>query len=226
MSNRDILKEALNEIKQEELKSLPAENEIEYEFSKEFKRCVKKLIKEQKKTYSSKALKRAIIILVAAILFMLIASSAMADSNKLLDFIYRIRSDGVLFVSDKSDEYSAKYFGQRFYTLNYIPEEYELTSSDIKPDFNLSKHIWNIPKTQKNIFLDQNDTVGTHGINTFDHYIEELSINGVDVIYVEQNENIDCFWKEKGYYFTLRYPIELGKDFIMKNAGQLVELPE
>ena len=114
MPNRDILKEVLYETKQEELQSLPAENEIEYEFSKEFKRCVKKLIKEQKKTYSSKALKRAKIILVAAILFMLIASSAMADSNKILDFIYRIRSDGVLFISDKSDEYSAKYFGQRF----------------------------------------------------------------------------------------------------------------
>lgn len=157
---------------------------------------------------------------------MLIASSAMADSNKILDFIYSIRSDGVLFLFDKLDEKPAKDFDQCFFTLSYIPEEYELMLSDIEPNFNLANHMWNIPKAQKNIVLDQSYSIGTHGINTFDHYVEELSINGVDVIYVEQKENIDCFWKEKGYCFTLRYPIELGKDFIMKNAGQLVELPE
>lgn len=226
MSNRDFLKEALYEIKQEELKSLPAENEIEYEFSKEFKTSVKKLIKEQKKTYSSKALKKAIIILVAAILFMLMASSAIADSNKLLDFIYRIRSDGVLFISDK-EELVTEEFKECLYTLNYIPEEYEQTLfhrpfSDIY-DVLIS---WEIPETKKSIFLDQNNNVGLQGINTYGNYVEELKINSIDVIYVEQNEYVHCFWKEKGYYFDLSYPKELGKDFMMKNVGQLVELPE
>ena len=56
--------------------------------------------------------------------------------------------------------------------------------------------------------------------------MEEININSVDVICVERDENISCFWKEKGYYFKLSYPKELGKNFIMKNAGKLIEFTE
>lgn len=227
MSNRDILKEALYEIKQEELKSLPAEEEIKYDFSKEFKVSIKKLIKEQKRPYSSKALKRAIIILVAAILFMLIAGSAMADGNKLLDFIYKIRSDNVLFISDKTDTKPAENFKECIYTLSYVPEEYEQALfHNPFPDTYEVLTIWDIPGNKKSISLDQGDSVGTIGINTYGNYVEEIKINSMDVIYIEQTEDTCCFWKEKGYYFKIRYPKELGKDFAEKNIGQLVELPE
>ena len=226
MSDRNIFKEVLYEIKQEELEGLPAENEIEYEFSREFKASVKKLIKEQKKTYSSKTLKRFIIILVAAILFMLIASSAVADSDKILDFIYKVRNDGVLFISDKSASEPSENYKDCIYSLTYIPEEYELSFSDIQPDYNTAFWVWKKIESRETISLDQKDNVGFIGINTNGNYVEELEINSVNVIYVEQEETIHCFWKEKGYYFDLSYPIELGRDFAERNIGKLVELTE
>lgn len=223
-SYKDVLKEALCEIKQEELEKLPSEDEIDYTFSSGFVKKVNKIIKDQKTTISSRTLRKAIIILVAAIIAMMIAGSAVADSNKILEFFYRLRDD-VLSISYTQEERTEN-FKECKYTLNYVPEEYERTKSNRLTDSFRAFTARDNAGNEKTILLNQQNSFGTTKIGTQGNYVEEININSVDVIYVERDDTISCFWKEKGYSFHLSYPKELGKDFIMKNAGKLVELSE
>lgn len=220
---KSILSDALNEIKDEELNNIPSENEIEYEFSDDFKRKANMLIKKQNKKFSSKTFRKSIIILVAAILTMLIAGSAVAENNKVLDFFYKIRNDNILFIFEK-DEKNNESFKECFYTLNYIPEEYSQTKFSKDPYVYHAITVWKSSNNKNSIILNQKINIGTVEINTYGNYVEEIRINSQNVLYIDKKENISCFWKEKGYFFHLSYPKELGKDFIMKNAGNLIDI--
>lgn len=221
---KDILSEALNEIKEDELKQIPDEHEIDYEFSNKFKRKSKKLIKEEKRYENrsfSKTLSKIVAVIVATIIAVAIMNKADASPDKVLDFLYYIYEKYIVVSYEANASHSdAKLVS---YTLKDVPENFVL-----RQYYNFGfkiRQIWDNKDTNTNIVLRQaeNDTSGSTEINANNSTIEEFEIENISVIFIRYENRIVCYWSEKNSYFELSYPEYLGKEFAVSNIGKLVE---
>lgn len=221
---KDILSEALAEIKEEELKSTPDEKAIDYEFSDKFKRKSKKLIKEQKKHESrslSKMLSKIAAVIVATIIAVAMMNKADAFPDKVLDFLYYVYEKYIVVSYEANSSHSDTELVP--YTLKVVPENFV-----IRQYYNFGfkiRQIWDNKDTNTNIVLRQaeNDTSGSTEINANNSTIEEFEIEDISVIFIRYENRIVCYWSEKNSYFELSYPEYLGKEFAVSNIGKLVE---
>lgn len=221
---KDILSEALNEIKEDELKQIPDEHEIDHEFSDKFKRKSKKLVKEQKKYENrtfSKTLSKIVAVIAATIIAVTMMNKADASPNKLLDFLYYVYEKYIVVSYESNSSHSDTELIA--YTLKNIPENFTL-----RQYYNFGfkiRQIWDNKDTDASIMLRQTeiDTSGSIEINADNSTIEEFESNDIGVILIRYDDKIICYWSEKNCYFELNYPAYLGKEFAVSNIGNLIE---
>lgn len=213
----DILRDALHEIKEEELNRLPLEEEIDHEFSKRFTDKTQNLIRNHNKYYSEKSFKRIILAVLIAILMLIITLSATASQDKILNFIYRIYSE-VVYINLGDSEKTETDVEHYKYTLCTVPDGYEYRGSR---GYSSSISLWINPEDNSRIELSQSTATKALQLNTYGNDVEEFTVNSVYVMCVKQEINYQYTWETNGYLFVLSYPIELGKDFAAQNIGKL-----
>lgn len=221
MKNKNNLSEALFELKIEELNNLPAENEIEYEFSSNFNKKAKRLTKTQKNKSSINTLRLtgeiAVVFIIALIVFVA-ASNTNASDNPKFDFLYKIFDNIVSINSEYNEPFETS--KTTYYSLKYIPEGYVEIGFSTSPANIIT--IYENPTNGKRIRFTQ--TVGfTNLTNSNGNYVEEITIGDINILYINNGDFVTCYWSENNNYFLLSYPTTFGKDLILKNAGQLTE---
>lgn len=215
----DILKDALWEIKEEEIVSLPEENEIDYEFSDEFKKKMDLLIKakpEKKKNHYGVLKKIAVIAIIFISLLAITTTKAGAKPLRIFDFIFEYLGNHISIYHEPYDETLGD---DTTYTLSYIPEGYKEIGFK-KYAFEVKKLIYEKNENSGRITLEQSNSDSM--FTTTIEESEECTINGISVLIIKNRFSYRAIWSEKKYYFTLTYPIELGKDLIYENVGNLI----
>lgn len=221
MKNKKNLAEALYELKIEELNKIPAENEIDYEFSNRFNKKSKHLIKTQKSNSLLKSLRLAseiaIVFFIALIVFVATTNTNASDNSK-FDFLYKIFNNIISINSEYNEPFEST--KTTYYTLSYVPNNYSEIGFSTSPSDITTIYEHSI--TRERIRFTQ--TIGiTNKTNTNGNYVEEITVGDIDILYINNGDFIVCYWMESDNYFILSYPMTLGKDLILKNAGQLTE---
>ena len=216
-----VLKDALNEIKLEELDALPNEDEIDYEFSEKFTRQTDKLIKKEKTKSRIPVKKIKIAASVAIILLVSVSLSHVdASQNKFFDFFINIYNSilniEVNYDTDHTEQITTHYF------LNEIPEGYTIKYYTPTPTRMRYRIISADEKSSVYFTQRTKSYFSENNINTNGACVEYLTVNSVgNVICVDNGLSIHCFWEEFGYAFELIYPSELGKEYMYNNIGKL-----
>ena len=219
---KDLLKEALSDIKDEELENLPAEDEIDYEFSDDFNRWSKKLINKQK-AGTSKTFQKIIAALLALFFAFMLVKDTNAVRNIINELTYRFYRDDVIeFNIDGTDEIvPGEYVA---YELPVLPQGYEFFS--IQPEDGHTRRWYKNPHTGQEIAFEQislNSNVDSlNRISTNGGYVEYLSVNFEEVIYIDSKNTCHVYWKELGCIFYLSYPSEIGKDYLNDVVCKLI----
>lgn len=219
----DLLKEALLEVKEEELEKLPAEDEVDYEFSKDFIRWNKKLINKQKRFTSGKTLKRVVAALIALSCVFVIMRETNASKTRVSNITYKYRDKTTieLFIKGSYELPAEAYVA---YDLPFIPEGFTTDGS-----FPYNNRTWRFYKEidgtetfefyQYNYLISGNDEENTSIGN---NPVEHLDINFIEVIYIEFQGTVRAYWTEHNCVFKLSYPVEWGKEFLEDIVGKLV----
>lgn len=219
----DLLKEALQEIKDEELEKLPVEDEVDYEFSKDFIRWNKKLINKQQPFTSGKTLKRIVAVLIALSCVFIIVRETNASKTRVSNITYKYRDKTTieLFIKGSYELPAEAYVA---YDLPFIPEGFTTDGS-----FPYNNRTWRFYKEidgtetfefyQYNYLISGNDEENTSIGN---NPVEHLDINFIEVIYIEFQGTVRAYWTEHNCVFKLSYPVEWGKEFLEDIVGKLV----
>lgn len=214
MSN---LQEAFREAARREFAMVPAEEELDYVFSRKFERNMQKIIRAQVYGYwnlVNTAAKRAACI--AAIIAMLL-TTAMA--------IKPIRERVIKFFVEVYEEYFEITFGEEVsgdldptpqpmtrYTFSWVPEGYTMVNSSEYEA--LFVKLWK--NDEKVITLSQN--IGSHEI-TVDYMgdnIKEIEINNIRITCMRLKEMDTFIWEQHGCVFHLTVPNGFSVEEIMK----------
>ena len=219
----DLLKEALQENKDEELEKLPAEDEVDYEFSKDFIRWNKKLIIKQQPFTSGKTLKRIVAALIALSCVFVVMRETNASRTRVSNITYKYKDKTTiqLYVKGSYELPAETYVA---YDLPFIPEGFETDGSfpfnnrtmrfyketDGDKSFQFSQHNYLIAG-----YIHENVSVG-------DKPVEHLEVNFNEVIYIEFQDTARAYWTEHNCLFELSYPVEWGKEILEDIVGKLV----
>ncbi len=219
----DLLKEALLEIKEEELEKLPAEDEIDYEFSKDFIRWNKKLINKQQRFTSGKTLKRVVAALIALSCVFVVVRETNASKTRVSNITYKYLNDTTIELFIKGS-HELPYEAYVAYNLPFIPEGY--SENGVYAFNNRTRRFYkdadgvdSLMLYQKNYLMSNNSeqTVTTNG-----KPVEHLEINFIEVIYLGTETTSRAFWTEHNCLFQLSFPSEWGKEFLEDIVGKLV----
>lgn len=220
---KDILSEALSEIKEKELECIPDENAIKHEFSGRFERNSNKLIKAYKKKSKRSPIKT--LVKIAAVVFATIISVAImsktnASPDKFFDFLYYVYEKYIVISDERDENYQETEYIT--YTLIEIPEDFEeylynKTGTKARTQWKKSDSDADI-----NLFQSTKNSSGYKKINAEGSTTEEFTINEISVLYITTKSSVICLWEENGYDFELSYPVDLGKDFAYQNIGNLI----
>lgn len=219
----DLLKESLLEIKEEELEKIPEENEIEYEFSKDFIRWNKKLINKQQRFTSGKTLKRVVVALITLSCVFVVMRETNASKTRVSNITYKYidKTTIELYVKGSYEIPTEAYVA---YDLPFIPKGFETDGS-----FPYNNRTWRFYKeTDGNKsfhFFQYNYLIAGHikeKTSIGNNPVEHLEINFIEVIYTNFQDTARVYWTEHNCFFELRYPVEWGKEFLKDIVGNLV----
>ncbi len=214
-----LLKEGLIRLKESEFCDVPNEDDIEYEFSKNYLKAKEKLLKKLDRSYwkyINTAAKKVAVILFALVIAFSSLMTVDAFRETVLDFIVTIYKTFTQLEASTNEEKQIK----KFYSIMEIPTEY----SPIIRNFNdaIGHQTWS--NNYKQITLSQNLS---HTSNQFDSEHGELieaEINNTSCLVCQDNNYLFCYWEFDGYRFELIYPIDLGEEFMSEVVGHLVEV--
>lgn len=217
----NLMIEALKRYKDIQLSSIPAEDDIQYEFTQNFNRKMNKLIENQEKRHNkifSNTAKRAATIIIAIIMGLSLTLSIDAIREPVFKFFYEV------FFNHTKINYSTNKHQtiQVYYTLSAVPGDY--TQSTISQYNEISADtIWS--NTSGNtIYLLQSITNIDSSFDSEDANIKELSVNNINTLFCNNGHSIICAWSEYGYYFELIYPSEFGEKYMHNVIGKLEEI--
>lgn len=215
----ELLKKALYDIKKEEIDLLPSEDEIDYVFSDDFENKMETLIngKFEKKKNLSNILKKVAVIIIVLVSFMLITTST-ADAHpiRIFDFFYKIYQSFVDISYEGNPEFD---YDDTTYCLSYIPEGYKQIGFSTFSS-NYKKTVFQKNNMDDRITLKQSNSSMRRNLSNIE--TEEYTINGIEVLIVNQKVDYRGIWIENGFCFELISPVELGKDIYYKNVGKLI----
>lgn len=214
-----ILKKAVKQADLYEISHLPSDHEIDHEFSDEFQRKMKKLIRQSKSKSSSGIMvfiRRRAVAIVAAILILI--GCAMSISP--------VRAAIIEFINWVYEEFTYIFFNQEspssqdltdefiVYEPTYIPEGFILKHKYIG-DFSLMEY----ENGKDYIIYNQQgvEDVST-GFNTEGVQIEELVFKGMPARYYSNEGIQSLIWYDEHYIYSVSSSLERDVVFEIANS--------
>ena len=223
--NYDVLMtQALRLFKENQLKDIPPEEEIDYEFSQNFQKKLMKLMQKQenpvRRFFQSTGRKAAAIILALIIGFSATLSID-AVRQPIFNFFYKIFSTHTDVEFGQTENKTIT----TCYSIPRVPVGFT-ADPDTVCDEVYHEHMWIngngecIDFTQICISSSVNSSLS---IDSEKNGTKEISVNGIRTLFCDTGHSVICIWSENGYHFELVYPLNLGKEFMHEVIGKLVE---
>ncbi len=216
-----LMIEALKRYKDTQLSSVPAENDIQYEFTQNFNRKMNKLIERQEKRNNkifNNTAKKAATIILAIVMGLSLTLSIEAIREPIFKFFYEVffNRTEINYNVDNDDTITT------YYTLPIIPEGYVKTTDALINE--LGTDICWINENNKTINFKQSIANIDSSIDSEDSNVMEVTVNNTNTLYCNNGHSIIYAWSEYGYYFELIYPSELGEKYMYNIIGKLEEI--
>lgn len=223
VQSKQLIEEALLEATLEQYKDVPAENEIDHEFSKQFERNMKGVISMTKENKAKAApnsashhgittLKR--IVLIAALISMLTVTALAAPAIRefFVKFFMEEWGYGYAITFDPEQAANAPDTIEQYMVPEYIPDEYQIISENTgKTNYS----VWYSKSDSENILFDQyciKDSDFKNNWMFIENEIEGYEIavmNGYQIKKLAYNEYIAYVWTDNCYFYTLQTPISV-----------------
>jgi len=213
------LKNAVIKADRYEMESLPADNEIDYEFSRDFERKMQKLIRRSKKGNIIREWvvwrRRAVALIAAIIILIAAAMSVPAVRAAVIEFMTEVyeKFTHIFFDESRSPQDVVDEFTE--YEPAYIPEGFELVNK-ITKGFVLLKY------EKENDFISYSqqrlENVAMH-INTEGVELEELEFKGFSAKYYSNRGVQNLLWHDGKYMYMVSST--LGRDTVFKIADSV-----
>ncbi len=214
-----LMLEALRLYKEQQLKSIPLEDEIDYEFSESFQKKIEKLIRKQERTvwrFFQSAERKAAAIILALIIGLSATLSIDAIREPIFEFFYKMFSTHTEIEYDQNVNKTIT----EYYTLSKVPDGYKETMDNRFGE--LSTYILWMNNEYDQIKLQQFVAETSATFNSEDCVVKEVSVNNINTLLCDNGHSIICTWSEHGYYFELIYPSELEENLMYEVIGKLV----
>lgn len=212
----DMLKKAVIKADIYEIETLPADDEIEYEFSNEFKRKIKKLIRQNKTRSQVEAmafLRMRVVVFVAAIIILLVsAMSVSAMRAAVFEFITEVyeKFTHIFFNESRSSQDAADGFA--IYEPAYIPEGFKLVNKN-------TDGLVLLEYEKENDFISYSqqclENVSSN-INTEGVRLEELEFKGLPAKYYSNQGVQNLLWYDDKYIYVVSSTLD--RDIVFKIA--------
>ena len=212
----DMLKKAVIKADIYEIETLPADDEIEYEFSNEFKRKIKKLIRQNKTRSQVEAmafLRMRVVVFVAAIIILLVsAMSVSAVRAAVFEFITEVNEKftHIFFNESRSSQDAADGFA--IYEPAYIPEGFKLVNKN-------TDGLVLLEYEKENDFISYSqqclENVSSN-INTEGVRLEELEFKGLPAKYYSNQGVQNLLWYDDKYIYVVSSTLD--RDIVFKIA--------
>jgi len=212
----DMLKKAVIKADIYEIETLPADDEIEYEFSNEFKRKIKKLIRQNKTRSQVEAmafLRMRVVVFVAAIIILLVsAMSVSAMRAAVFEFITEVyeKFTHIFFNESRSSQDAADGFS--IYEPAYIPEGFKLVNKN-------TDGLVLLEYEKENDFISYSqqclENVSSN-INTEGVRLEELEFKGLPAKYYSNQGVQNLLWYDDKYIYVVSSTLD--RDIVFKIA--------
>lgn len=201
----DSLRNALLRAEAIKLAGIPPEGELNHRFSGKFRKKMKKLIKEQRRTSLQKKVyswisKAAAIVLIIAGLGLGMTLGVDAYRERLVNFIVEIYHDLTLLRRDGDTDLGMD--GAAFVEPDDIPERFTLYERD---STDLSLDIFYI--TEENEVLGYHQTsnrvTSTTLLDTEDADVYYIEMAGEDIMVVERGNHMMYFWEDEHFSYLI-----------------------
>lgn len=198
--NKTELETAFREIMDKEFSHLPKESEIDYEFSENFNKKMKKLIENQRKPYwnliNSASKKVAIVCIIIITLFTTLFS-VQAIREPIITFITEIYETFTkhIFVGDTSPSI------KREYILGNLPKDFVQTNrieNDISVTTVFENNVGDIIEFSQSATEYAGITVDTENGEQY-----TINLNSTELSVYENEEVIHVVWIQDTYYFHI-----------------------
>lgn len=201
----DELREALLSAESIKLSAIPPEDELNHCFSGRFRRKMKKLIKEQRRTPFQKKIhswagRAAAIVLAIAGLGLGMTMSVDAYRDRLVNFIVEVYHDLTLLRRDGELELDMD--GAIFVEPEHIPERFQLAE---RTESETSLDIFYI--------TEENEVLGYHQVSkgssvtwlldTEDAEVLYIEIEGIDIMAIKKGKTCKFFWQDEKFSYLI-----------------------
>lgn len=215
--------QALREYKADEIAALPAESEIQYEFSAPFEAKMTELFEQYtykriRPRHFNMVSRRVIAAIIALIVMFSLSMSIKASRDSIVKFVYRIFNTNT---SIDHDEDLTKGEITTFYTLPKIPESYKeirAEKSQYRGELVWENEDYIISFMQASLRLAISSSADTEGGDA-----KEIMVNDVSVLFCNNGEYAICYWMDDDCAYKLLYPLNLGEDYIYQVIGHMIE---
>jgi hypothetical protein len=212
----DMLKEAVIQADIYEIETLPTDDEIEYEFSNEFKRKMKKLIRKSKTRSPVGAMaflrRRAVAFVAAIIILFASAMSVSAVRAAVFEFITEVyeKFTHIFFNESRSSQDAADGFA--IYEPAYIPEGFKLVNKN-------TDGLVLLEYEKENDFISYSQQCLENvsiNINTEGVKLEELEFKGLPAKYYSNQGVQNLLWYDDKYMYMVSSTLD--RDIVFKIA--------
>ena len=199
----DALKSSVVKADRYEMEALPADNEIDHEFSRDFERKIQKLIRKSKKSNTAMgwiAWRRRAVALVAAIIILFAsAMSVPAVRASVIEFITEVYEKFThIFFDESQSPWDAPGEFVR-HEPTYIPEGFELVNK-------ITNGLVLMEYEKENDFISYSqqrlENVSMH-INTEGVELEELEFKGFSAKYYSNRGVQNLLWHDGKYMYMV-----------------------
>ena len=212
----DMLREAVIRADIRELEALPADHEIEHEFSKRFERRMRKLVRRSKTGSPAGGavfLRRRAVALAAAIVILLAsAMSVSAVRAAVFEFISEVyeKFTHIFFNESRSSQDAADGFS--IYEPAYIPEGFKLVNKN-------TDGLVLLEYEKENDFISYSQQCLENvsiNINTEGVKLEELEFKGLPAKYYSNQGVQNLIWYDDKYMYMVSSTLD--RDIVFKIA--------
>lgn len=211
--------QALLDAALEEFADIPAEDEIDLEFSEEFEEAGAALVAQTRRGKTpgvGKVLRR--VLLVAAIIAALTTTVMATQSFR--DAVIKVFAQNAgthyEFSFDPEQAANAPEYIEKAYNVAYVPEGYDEDTKFI--NIGIAAYIWYNESVDSYISFCQypipNDTEGPWP-NSEDVVVETLNLNGYEVFCVH-DEGTAFYWTDNEYFFEMYFDPDVSEEDINK----------
>lgn len=222
----EILYESLKNINNNLIKDLPNEDDLDYEFSNEFKEKMDNLFlnRDKYKSVYKSSQRVAAVFVIVSISILTLSMSVEGLRTRILSITRQIYENFTTYMfSIDSTEENSKQISWESLIPTYIPNTFEETDK-VESENNMLVTYSN--DTGGLIFYDVSKLIDMNiNIDTEDATINEITINGFKADYIVKGSNHSLIWNDKEYLYNVSvdFPSEFNEQ---QSKEQLIKIAE